>query len=106
MSRSFGQRPRTSARMREVVGLPEAAGQAEQAHAALVERVFQFDRLVGGIDVDQDRADAGRRVLEDDPLEAVGRPHADAVAGAEPRGPAGRGPRGRPAPTSSRYVAR
>jgi hypothetical protein len=42
--------------------------------------VPQLTRLVGGIDRDEDRADARGRVLDDDPLEPVRRPDADAVA--------------------------
>src|SRR5438093_112079 len=64
----------------EVVGLAEALGHQEQFHARLIERVFEFRRLVGRVDVDEDRADAGRGVLHDDPLVAVRRPDADALA--------------------------
>ena len=63
-----------------VGGLAEAAAQQQDAHAGLVQDVLQLAGLVGGVDVDEDRADAGGGVLDDDPLEAVGRPDADAVA--------------------------
>ena len=52
----------------------------EQAHAGLVERVAQLGRLVGRVDRHEDRADARRGVLDDDPLVPVRRPDADAVA--------------------------
>ena len=42
---------------------------------------------VGGIDVDQDGADAGDGGLEVDPFGAVGGPHPDAVAGADAQAP-------------------
>ena len=69
---------------RDIIRLPEAASEAEQAHAALVERVFQFARLVRRVDVHEDRADSRGRVLERDPLEAVRCPHADTIAGLHP----------------------
>ena len=62
-----------------VVGLPEPARQQQQRQPRLCERVTELLRLVGGIDVDQDRADPGGGVLDDDPLEAVGGPDADPV---------------------------
>ena len=49
-----------------------------------IQRVFELERPVGGIDVDQDRAEAGGGELRQDPFEPVGRPDADAVALAEP----------------------
>ena len=51
----------------------------QRSHPRLVEHVSEFVRAVGRIDVDQDRADLGRRVLDDGPLRAVRRPDADAV---------------------------
>ena len=63
-----------------VVGGAEPAGEQQQADAGLLERVFQLAGAIRRVDVDQDRADARGRILRDDPLAAVGRPDADAVA--------------------------
>ena len=82
-SRSSGQAPRTSASMRHVVGLAEAAGEDEHAHAGLLQRVGELARLVGRVDRDEDRADARGRELRHDPLVAVGRPDADALTHAD-----------------------
>ena len=60
--------------------LAETAGVEEDADAGLAQGVLQLGGLVGGVDVDEDGADAGGGVLDDDPLLAVGRPDADAVA--------------------------
>ena len=65
---------------RHVVGLAEAARQQQQADAGLLQGVLQLGGLVGGVDVDQDGANARSGVLEHDPLIAIGRPDADAVA--------------------------
>jgi len=46
----------------------------------LVEHVLELGRAIGGVDVDEDRADGCGRVLGDDPLIAIRRPDADAVA--------------------------
>ena len=46
----------------------------------LVEHIFQFGGPVRGVDRDQDRADAGRRVLHQHPLRVVGAPDPDSVA--------------------------
>ena len=56
------------------------------AAAGLTQGVLQLGGLVGGVDVDEDGADAGGGVLDDDPLMAVGRPDADAVAGRDAGG--------------------
>jgi hypothetical protein len=66
-----------------VAGL-ERTGAEQQPHARLAQRVLELVRAIGGVDVDEDRADLGRRVLDDDPLRAVGRPDAHAVAHADP----------------------
>ena len=52
----------------------------EYGDAALFERVSRFGTAIGRIDVDQNRADLGRRELRDHPLDRVRRPDADAVA--------------------------
>ena len=46
--------------------------------------IRQFTGTVGGIDVDQDGTDARRGKLQQQPLDVVGRPDADAVTLAEP----------------------
>ena len=69
---------------RAVVRLPEAARVNQQPDADLVEGVLELGRLVGGIDVDEDGAGPRGGVLDDDPLEAVRRPDADAVALLDP----------------------
>ena len=71
---------------RHVVGLAEAARQDEQAHPGRRQRVLQLARLVGRVDGHEDRADARGGVLDDEPLVAVGRPDADAIARAHPAG--------------------
>ena len=67
-----------------VVARLERAGAEQQPHARLAQHVLELVRAVGGVDVDEDRADLGRRVLHEHPLGAVGRPDADAVARADP----------------------
>ena len=69
-----------------VIRLAEAAGVQEHADAGLAQDVLQLGGLVGGVDVDEDGADAGGGVLDDDPLEAIGRPDADAVARRDAQG--------------------
>jgi hypothetical protein len=69
-----------------VVAVLEGAGQDQEAHPGLAEGVAELRRLVGGVDVDQDGSDSGRRVLGDHPLVAVRRPDADAIAGLYSRG--------------------
>src|SRR5438552_3544768 len=65
---------------RYVIGLPEASGQDQEADARLVQGVLELRGAVGGIDVDEDRAHRGGRVLDDDPLVSVGRPDANPIA--------------------------
>ena len=64
----------------DVVGRAEAAGEDEEADARLVQGILQLGRLVRGVDVDEDGADAGGGVLDQHPLVAVGGPDADPVA--------------------------
>ena len=66
-----------------VVGLAEAAGEDEHAHAGLLQRVGELTRLVRRIDGDEDRSDARGRELRHDPLVAVGRPDAHALTHAD-----------------------
>ena len=83
---------------RDVVGVAEPARHRQHADARLVEHVLELGRLVGRVDVDEDRADPRRRVLQDDPLEAIGRPDADPIAALRCSSRAGRArpPRSRP----------
>ena len=67
-----------------VVAFAEPLRQQQEPHTRLVQRVLQLPRLVGGVHVDENRADARGGVLDDDPLEAVGRPDADPVAALDP----------------------
>ena len=66
-----------------VVGARIVLAQEEGADARLLQDVAQFVRAVGGIDVDQHDAGARGGVLQQDPLDAVAGPDADAVAGRE-----------------------
>ena len=59
-------------------------GADQQPHAGLVDDVGQLVAAVGRVDVDQDRADLGRGVLQQGPLRAVRRPDADPVPSATP----------------------
>jgi hypothetical protein len=52
----------------------------QHAHAGLAQDVLQLAGQVGGVDVDQDGADAGAGVLDDDPLVTVAGPDADALS--------------------------
>ena len=64
----------------EIVGGLEADGADQRAAADLVERIFQLGEAVGRVDVDQHQADARGGKLRQQPLPAVRRPDADAVA--------------------------
>ena len=65
---------------RGVVGGLQFLGGDEQLAAGLVEHELELAGPVGGVDVDQDRADLGGGVLGEGPLGAVRRPDPDAVA--------------------------
>ena len=60
--------------------LTKAAGVKEEADAGLAQGVFQLGGLIRRVDVDENGADPRRGVLDDDPLPAVRRPDAHAVA--------------------------
>ena len=66
-----------------VVGAGVAFAEEEGADAGLVEDVAKLVGAVGGVDVDEDEAGAAGGVLEEDPLDVVGGPDADAFAGDE-----------------------
>jgi hypothetical protein len=68
---------------RLVVGGLEGARGEQQPCPRLAQRVGQLGGAVGGVDVDEDRADAGGGQLQQRPLRAVGAPDADAVAGGD-----------------------
>ena len=71
------------ARLREhrrVLRILEMVGGQHDAHPRLVQRVLEFGLPVGGVDVDQDRADLRCGVLHDRPFGSVRRPQPDAVA--------------------------
>jgi hypothetical protein len=57
--------------------------QKQRADAGFLQHVAQFVRAVGGIHVDQHDSGARRRVLQEDPLDAVAGPDAGAVARAQ-----------------------
>ena len=72
-----------------VVGRAESPRVQQHTQPGLVDGVLELARLVGGVHVDEDGADAGGRILRDDPLVAVGGPDADAVALRHPAGQEG-----------------
>ena len=63
-----------------VVARLERRRRHQQADRRLVQHVLQLMGPVGRVDVHQDRTDPGRRVLDEDPLRAVGRPDPDPIA--------------------------
>src|SRR5207244_1722023 len=65
---------------RHVIGAAKAPRRDHDRDAGLLERVLELPPAVRRIDVDQDRARLGRRVLRDQPLGAVRAPEADAIA--------------------------
>ncbi len=69
-----------------VVGRLERGRGDEHPAARLVERVLELGGAVGRVDVDEDHAGLGRRVLDEHPLAAVGTPDAQPVAGRQARG--------------------
>ena len=71
---------------RGVVGGLEFLGGDQQFAAGLVEDELELAGAVGGVDVDQDRADLGGGVLGEGPLGAVRGPDPDAVALGDARG--------------------
>src|SRR5205807_980519 len=50
----------------------------------LTEDVLELASPVGRVDVDEDDAQLGCRILDEGPFAAVGSPHPDAVAGTKP----------------------
>ncbi len=65
----------------DVVGGPEAIRGDQRPALDFVQRIFQFRRAIGRIDVHQDQPGLGGRILREHPFDAVGRPETDAVAG-------------------------
>ena len=74
--RAFGERLPGHA---GVVAVAVRRRRDQHPHAVLLDHEFQLVAAVRGIDVDQDRPDLGRRVLQDGPLGAVRAPDADPV---------------------------
>ena len=68
---------------RHVVGRLEVGRRHQAAAPGLLQRVAHLVGAVGRIDVDEDHADARRRVLHEHPLRAVRRPDPDPVAALE-----------------------
>ena len=64
----------------EVIAGPEALGRDQRLAPDLVQRVLELVQPVSGVDAHHDRADARARVLRQAPLDAVGRPDAEAIA--------------------------
>src|SRR5262249_51432701 len=52
--------------------VPKTAAVQEDTDPRLSQDIFQLVDLVGGIDIDEDGADAGRGILDDDPFVTVG----------------------------------
>ena len=67
----------------DVVARLEGLRRDQRLHADFRQRVLEFRQLVRRIDVDLDQAHAGGRELRQCPLDAVGSPDADPVAGFE-----------------------
>ena len=68
----------------EVVRGLERRRQHQRLALDLVHRVFELGAAVGRVDVDQHQPRLGGGELGQGPFRAVGRPHADAVAGLQP----------------------
>ena len=81
---------------RDVVARLERRRGHEHAAPRLLQRVLELVRAIGRVDVDQDHADLGRRVLDQRPLGAVRRPDAEPVALAQAGRASAPGRRGRP----------
>ena len=77
--RERGARPRSSPRS----PMAEAARRDEDPAAGLRRACSSSRGPVGGVDVDEDRADPGGRELDQHPLSAVGSPDPDTVAGGD-----------------------
>src|SRR5262245_13309557 len=65
---------------REVVGRLELIDQKECGSVALSQHILELERAIGGVDVDEHRADAGRGELQQNPLGDVGCPECDMLA--------------------------
>lgn len=75
----------------DVGGAEEGAGDEQQAGAAALEDVRGLRALEAGVEGDEHRARGDGAEGGDDPLEGVGRPDGDPVAGLDPGGEAGGG---------------
>ena len=82
--RGLAELRRKLAQHADIVRGLEALGENQRLAAHFVERVFQLDRAIGRIDIDQNEPGLGRGKLSEHPFGIVGRPDADAVAGLKP----------------------
>ena len=64
----------------EIVVVAVSRREDQRPAAGFLDRIVEFVRAVGGIDVDQDEASERRAELRQHPFARVGRPDADAVA--------------------------
>ena len=71
----------------EVVHAGVPLVEEERLHEGTAQDETQVVGAVGGITIYKDGADAGHGGLQVDPLDAIGAPHADAVAGADAEAP-------------------
>ena len=84
--RATGQLGRQALQHLQVFGTFELLGGDDGTAARKIERVFQLGHAVGRVDVDQHQPGARRGKLRHQPLGAVGRPDAYAVAHAQAQG--------------------
>jgi hypothetical protein len=68
----------------DIIGRLELVRRDQCATLNLVQRVLRFRGAIAGVDVDQDQARFGGGVLCQYPLDPVGRPNRDAIAGPKP----------------------
>ena len=62
-----------------IVGCFEACGDNQRAAAYLVQRIFQFRKPIGRVDIHQHQPSLGGRELGDDPFRIIGRPDAHPI---------------------------
>ncbi len=79
-----------------IVAAAEARDKKQPLHLGALQGIGEFAWPVGRIDVDQHHPDTRSGQLQQQPLDVVGRPDADAIALARNRSPAGPAPAGPP----------